>query len=332
MQSNGASAATQIREFDIVTYGADGRIASIQRPYAEIDYKTSGGRDSYNAMQLALTRRSSRGLVMNAQYTLGYSRGTSGGSNEARTVGNNARDLGDFEYDYGYNNFDVRHTFNLSALYTIPGQGALRGGWSVGGILNARSGVPINLLITRPDIVYRDGAGNVWNAPAADRTAVINTPFGGASRSTRRPDVVPGVSPFIKDGGLLYLNPAAFATPQPGTFGNMERNSVHGPNFRQLDVVVAKRVDLGRGPNLELRAEIFNVFNVTNFAYDGIAATLPNALPGADESAAQANRVQPGQPFTAANAGTFGRATSTVGRTVGLGTNRQVQFAIRLGF
>ena len=94
VQSNGASAATQIREFDIVTYGADGRIATIQRPYAEIDYKTSGGRDSYDAMQLALTRRSANGLVMNAQYTFGHSRGTSGGSNEARTVGNNARDLG----------------------------------------------------------------------------------------------------------------------------------------------------------------------------------------------------------------------------------------------
>ena len=332
VQSNGASAATQIREFDIVTYGADGRIASIQRPYAEIDYKTSGGRDSYDAMQLALTRRSAHGLVMNAQYTFGHSRGTSGGSNEARTVGNNARDLEDFEYDYGNNNFDVRHTFNLSALYTVPGRGAWRGGWSVGGIVNARSGVPINLLITRPDIVYVDGAGTVWNAPAIDRTAVINTPSGGSSRSTRRPDVVPGVSPFIKDGGLLFLNPAAFATPQPGTFGNLERNAVHGPNFRQTDIVVAKRIGMGGGSNLELRAEIFNVFNTTNFAYDGIAATLPNALPGSGESATQANRVQPGQPYTAANAGTFGRATSTVGRTVGLGTNRQVQFAVRVGF
>ena len=266
VQSNGASAATQIREFDIVTYGADGRVASIQRPYAEIDYKTSGGRDSYDAMQLALTRRSAHGLVMNAQYTFGHSRGTSGGSNEARTVGNNARDLEDFEYDYGNNNFDVRHTFNLSALYTVPGQGAWRGGWSVGGIVNARSGVPINLLITRPDIVYVDGAGTVWNAPAIDRTAVINTPSGGSSRSTRRPDVVPGVSPFIKDGGLLFLNPAAFATPQPGTFGNLERNAVHGPNFRQTDIVVAKRIGMGGGSNLELRAEIFNVFNRTNFS------------------------------------------------------------------
>jgi len=140
------------------------------------------------------------------------------------------------------------------------------------------------------------------------------------------------VSPFIMDGGLLFLNPAAFATPQPGTFGNLERNAVHGPNFRQTDIVVAKRIGMGGGSNLELRAEIFNVFNTTNFAYDGIAATLPNALPGSGESATQANRVQPGQPYTAANAGTFGRATSTVGRTVGLGTNRQVQFAVRVGF
>ena len=105
------------------------------------------------------------------------------------------------------------------------------------------------------------------------------------------------MSPFIKDGGLLFLNPAAFATPQPGTFGNLERNAIHGPNFRQMDLVVAKRIGMGGGSNLELRAEIFNVFNTTNFAYDGIAATLPNALPGSGESATQANRVQPGQPY-----------------------------------
>jgi len=46
----------------------------------------------------------------------------------------------------------------------------------------------------------------------------------------------------------------------------------------------------------------------------------------------EANRVQPGQPFSAAAAGTFGTLTSTVGRTVGLGTNRQVQLALRLNF
>ena len=172
---------------------------------------------------------------MNAQYTLGYSKGNTGGSNEATTAGNNARALADFEYDNGYNNFDVRHNFNLSLLYCRPAgwvtdrATGLLGGWDIGGIVNARSGLPIPVLIGRNDIVYVDGAGVVWNNAAADRTAVINTPGGGASRGTRRPDLVPGVDPFITSGGLLFLNPAAFATPKPGTFGNLERNSIHGP-------------------------------------------------------------------------------------------------------
>jgi hypothetical protein len=137
------------------------------------------------------------------------------------------------------------------------------------------------------------------------------------------------VDPFIKDGGLLYLNPAAFATPKPGTFGNLERNSLHGPNFRQVDMVIAKRVGMGRGPNAELRVEIFNLFDTTNFAVP--PATLANALPTA--SLSEANKIQPGQAYTPAAAGsTFGRLASTVGTTVGLGTNRQVQFAFRLNF
>jgi len=160
VQSNGASAGTQVREFDIVTC-ADGRvltgsmcpgssIASIQRPYAEIDYKTSGGHDRYDSMQLSLTRRSANGLVLNGQYTLGYSKGNTGGSNEAITASNNARNLSDFNFDYGYNNFDIRHTYNLSAVYNIPGKGLLTGGWNVGGIFNGRSGLPINVTITPP--------------------------------------------------------------------------------------------------------------------------------------------------------------------------------------
>ena len=346
LQTSPTAAATNIREFDIVTCsdgrvlngtqnpitsavcGANATAVSKQSPFAEVDYKTSGGHNSYNSMQLSLTRRSNSGLTMNGQYTLGYSKGNTGGSNEAVTAGNNARAISDFDYDNGYNNFDVRHTFNLSALYDLPGGGPILSGWSVAGILNARSGIPVPVQIQRNDIVYVDGAGNVFNNPAADRTAVVNTPGGGASRNTRRPDLVPGVDPFISDGGLLFINPAAFATPKPGTFGNLTRNQIHGPWMRQVDVMIAKKVGIGGGPNVELRAEIFNIFNITNFANP--VGTLPNALPGA--SLTEANRVQPGQPYTTAAAGTFGRLTSTVGRTVGLGTPRQVQFALRFNF
>jgi hypothetical protein len=275
-----------------------------------------------------VNRRAVNGLSLNAQYTYGFSKGNTGGSNEAVTAGNNARTLAQFEYDDGYNNFDVRHTFNGSALYNIPGKGALLGGWEVGAILNGRSGLPVQVTVARNDIVYVDGAGNVFNNPAADRTAVVNTPGGGASRGTRRPDLIAGVNPFVKSGGLLFLNPAAFATPAPGTFGNLTRNQLHGPWFRQVDMVVSRHVAVGGAKNVELRAEFFNIFNITNFGLP--VSVLPNALP--NNSLTEANKVQPGQPYTSAAAGTFGRLTSTVGRTVGLGTPRQIQLAVRFNF
>ncbi|MEO5823234.1 MAG: TonB-dependent receptor [Vicinamibacteraceae bacterium] len=336
-----ASAAFVIREFSLVERNAAGQVTRVQNPYAEVDFKTSGGHDEYNAMMLSLNRRSASGLAMNVQYTLGRSRGTSGGSNEANTAGNNARTLDQFEYENGYNNFDVRHTFNLSVLYTVPfGHGrtfgadagtltqALLGGWDVGGIVNARSGLPVPVQIVRPDIVYQDATGSIFANPAAGRIAVINVPGGGASRNVRRPDAVPGVDPFIKDGGLLFLNPAAFATPAPGTFGNMERNAIHGPGSKQVDMFFAKHFNAGARRDLEFRAEVFNLFDTVNFSNP--IGTLPQAIPTAALS--EANRVQPGQPYTAAAAGTFGRLSSTVGRTVGLGTPRQIQFAVRFSF
>jgi len=340
---NPASAAFVIREFSIVARDANGNVTGVQNPFAEVDVKTSGGHSDYNAMMLSLNRRSASGISMNMQYTLGRSKGTTGGSNEANTAANNAdaKDIANFDYDNGYNNFDVRHTFNVSLLYSLPyGKGrkfgsnagglsqALLGGWDIGGIANARSGIPLPVQIVRPDIVYRDASGAIYTGPAADRVAIINTPGGGASRNVRRPDVVPGVDPFIKNGGLLFLNPAAFSTPLPGTFGNLERNSLHGPNFKQVDFFFAKHFGLGGRSEVEFRGEVFNLFNTVNFANPPVtlAAAIP-ATPG------QANTLQPGQPYTAAAAGTtFGRLGSTVGRTVGLGTPRQVQFALRVSF
>jgi hypothetical protein len=98
--------------------------------------------------------------------------------------------------------------------------------------------------------------------------------------------------------------------------------------FRQVDVVVSKRMPVGGGKTVELRSEIFNIFNVANFAAP--IGTLPNSLP--NNSLTEAGKVQPGQAYTSAAAGTFGRLTSTVGRTVGLGTARQIQLAVRFQF
>jgi len=330
-----------VREFSMISG------TNVLNPYAEIDYKTSGGSDSYNALQMALSRRFNTGLTLNAQYTLGRSFGNTAGSNEART----SAQLDNFEADRSYNNFDVRHTFNLSALYILPiGAGKkfdmgrvgnlLFGNLEVGGIINARSGLPIEVLVTRPDVVIQcmnpsagctsgevralPGTINAANPLPAGFTAVVNSPGGGASRNVRRPDLIPGVNPYLNNDRSL-LNPAAFAIPAPDTFGNLPRNALRGPNFKQFDLILNKRIHLTETTNIEFRTEVFNIFNFTNFANP--SSTLNNAL------GVGTNLLQPGQPFTQSAAGsTFGLLRQTIERTVGLGTNRQIQFALRLNF
>jgi hypothetical protein len=202
---------------------------------------------------------------------------------------------------------------------------ALLGGWDVGTILNGRSGVPLDVRVTRNDVVYRDADGSFVGSPCTTCTAVINTPGGGASRGVRRPNLVPGVNPYLKDG-LQWLNPAAFSIPAPGEWGTLQRGVLRGPSFFQVDLVVAKRFAFTQsGANIEFRGEVFNLFNRDN--YDLPPATLPNAL------GTGTNQLQPNQPFTAAAAGSsFGKFRSTVGTTVGMGTNRQAQFALRVNF
>ena len=349
------TAVRTVREFSI----ASG--TNVLQPYAEVDFKTAGGTDTYNALQMQLSRRFGTGLTMNAQYTFGKSFGNTAGSNEARTAANNARALADYEYDRSDNNFDVRHTFNLSAVYDLPiGRGkrfdlggignAVLGNWEVGTILNARSGLPIEVGIVRPDVVVQcqNAAGcPVSNAAGASMVpqgfvaqlptistasplpvgfiAVVNTPGGGASRNVRRPNLVPGVNPYLNSDRNL-LNPAAFSIPAPGTFGDLPRNALRGPNFRQVDLILNKRVPLTETIRLEFRTEVFNIFNRANFALPSSALNV--GLPVLGSSG-----LQPGQAYTQSAAGTtFGLLRQTVERTVGLGTNRQIQFAVRLSF
>jgi len=310
--------------------------------FAEIDYKTSGGTDQYHSLQSTLQRRFARGLSMGAQYTWAKSLGTSSGSNEATT----AQSPYSFLLDYGRGTFDIRHTLNATVLYDLPfGHGrahslsgpmdAVAGGWQVGGIVNFRSGVPIDVLITRPDVGYVGNAGTsvagqtfsspVVIAGVVQTTAVANVPGGGNSRNIRRPNVVAGVNPYLKSG-KQFLNPAAFTTPAAGTFGNARRNDYSGPNLAQLDMTLSKAMKVYEGFSLDFHADVYNVLNKPNYGNPGLVR-LPQTL-----ATAVGNGAQPGTPFTAANGGTFGLLTSTVGNQVGIGSNRQIQLSLRLLF
>lgn len=302
--------------------------------FAQVDFKTSGGTDHYDSLQTTLNRRFSKGLTAGLQWTYGHSIGDTGGSNEAQTTQNPFN----FRQDRGNNAFDVRHSANMSILYSLPAKLKNRaadsalGGWEVGGILNTRTGLPVDITLSRPDIISRvDATGQyVTTFTAGTTTAVINNPYGGAFRNNRRPDVVAGVDPFLHTGDdKVFLNPAAFSIPQPGTFGNLGRFALHGPGLTQFDFTLHKRFNLDEVRNLEFRAEFYNIFNHVNFANP--PAVLANALPS--KASSTGNILQPGQPFTAAAAGgTFGIANSTVSKDVGLGAQRQIQLSLRFNF
>jgi hypothetical protein len=123
------------------------------------------------------------------------------------------------------------------------------------------------------------------------------------------------VDPYLQDG-VRWLNPAAFAAPKPGTFGNLPRNFLRGPSFWQVDLMVAKDFRFASRHSIQLRAEVFNLTNRLN--YENPATALPGGTPG--------------QAFTDANAGTFGYMLGPLNRTVGLGTQRQTQISARYTF
>lgn len=333
-------------------------LAIIQRQFggrfAEIDYKTSGGTSHYDSLQTTLNRRFAAGFSLSGQYTYAHDIGDSGGSNEANT----AQNPYNFRADWGNNNFDIRHSANFAALYDLPfgrtklfGKNMSRpadllvGSWQLGGVFNARSGVPVDVLIVRPDVVYRDTRnGMIYSSPVADTngtiytTPVINTPGGGSSRNVRRPDAIAGVSPYLNQG-LQLLNPAAFAMPAPGAFGNLGRNALHGPGLAQLDLTLSKRFTVTERSHLEFRAEVYNILNHANFANPG-NVRLNQALPagctcagGVVPAANLKNKLQPDQAFSPATAGAlWGALNSTVSNQIGLGTNRQLQLSLRFNF
>jgi hypothetical protein len=320
--------------------GAGTAVREFGTRFGEIDYKTTGGNDNYNSLQTTLNRRFSRGLTLGAQWTWGHSIGNTGGSNEANTALNPY----DFKMDRGNNAFDVRHSANISAMYELPfgrgrqfatalnrGADAVLGGWQLGGIVNARTGLPVDIRITRPDIVYRDTRNNtIVNAPiVANGTPVtvpvINVPGGGNSRDVRFPDVVAGVDPYVQTSDRRFvLNPAAFSTPQPGAFGNLGRGALHGPGLGQFDLTLHKKFTLTERFNTEFRFEAYNLFNRANFLNP--VARLNNVL------GTGTNQLQPGQAYTPVTGGSFGTVLQTVESAVGLGAQRQIQLSLRFNF
>lgn len=181
------------------------------------------------------------------------------------------------------------------------------------------------MRLDRPDVVYIDAGGNVFSVPAVGRHAVIKTPGGGATGGARVPDLVPGGNPYLRQD-LMLLNPAAFAIPPPGRFGNLKRGQLRGPGSWQVDLAVTRvlfnnpKLVNDHGVSAELKIEFTNLFNHANF--NNPSASLPNAL----GTSLLGDKLQPGTPFSWLAAG------NTFGVINAADPGRQIQFSLTIKF
>ncbi|MBI3950996.1 MAG: TonB-dependent receptor, partial [Acidobacteria bacterium] len=223
---------------------------SARRPFPGFDrvrYFDSVFNSWYHSMQVRVEKRYSHGLTFLASYTFGkaldQAPGRASRSAASRELPQDAYNL---RAEKGHADFDARHRFVLSSVYELPFARnwtgvahALFGGWQVSGILTLQTGRPFTPVISR----------DVANIGEFDQ----------------RPDVVGDPNDIDRRTPERWFNTAAYALPQPFTFGNAARNSLFGDAFHNFDFALHKRFRVSERINIQFRAESFNFFNNVNF-------------------------------------------------------------------
>ncbi|HEX3875855.1 MAG TPA: TonB-dependent receptor [Bryobacteraceae bacterium] len=240
------------------------------RPFASLTNATIGytnyqGNSDLEALQASLRRNVRTGLLISANYQ--YSHGISDGANgdgESDSLQNaNCRTC-----ERGNADFDVRHNFTSSVIWDIPaGRGkhwltnsspilnGILGGWQLSGIGTARTGLPLNVTLSRSASALPDG---------------IN--------SAQRPNIVPGQSLYpVDQSPTLWLNPYAFSIPANGAWGNAGRNILRGPGIWQVDTSLEKRFSVTERSAISFRADFFNIFNRAQLGNPSVKWTNPSA-------------------------------------------------------
>jgi hypothetical protein len=224
--------------------------------YGSISQFSAWGRGQYDAFQAKVERRYSKGLSVMANYTFGQTMSDSADGEEQNLVGiQDSRNLG---AEWARSRSDVRHRFVLNFIYDLPfGKGqdgvwsAIIRNWQVGTIMNAQSGSPLTVTIS---------------------------PNPANTTGTARPDQ-------LRDGNLpsdqrsieRWFDVSAFAAAAQYTYGNAPRSSIIGPGLVNTDLLFSRRFTMGARYRLDLRAEIFNVFNVTHYGNPEMNINSPDA-------------------------------------------------------
>jgi hypothetical protein len=227
------------------------------------------GNGDYNALQVILRRRSVSGLQFQIFYTYSQSIDTKStiAGGESRQESNTVLDFLDPGRDRGRSSFDARHNLVPTITYPFPFRfqnkalGMVAGGWTVNGIGTFRTGEPFT---ARAGYNFSRN-GDRWSPDRPNlNPGFSNNPTHGVTAGCA------GVAAGQKLGtpGLWY-DPCAFSAPTLGTYGNLGRNTVTGPNLFNVDFSADKTFKLTEAMNLQFRTEIFNLLDEAHFYAPG---------------------------------------------------------------
>ncbi|HXG65847.1 MAG TPA: TonB-dependent receptor, partial [Blastocatellia bacterium] len=215
--------------------GGGTQLARVNPRFGAMQLLAFNGDSYYHGLQLSATKRYSAGLQFQAAYT--YAKSIDVGSATESVFANGATG-GDFQdplapaLDKALSDFDHRHNFIANFLWELPfGKGRAVGsdlsgfadklvsGWSMGGILNLRSGFPFTVSLGFDRA--RNGVDNV---------------------QSQRPDVAPGrdLKDAITGDPNRYVDPTAFRLQPAGFYGDLGRNALTGPDLRVFDFSLIK--------------------------------------------------------------------------------------------
>jgi hypothetical protein len=256
-----------------------------------INQTESQGTSNYHSAQAMLRTSNFHGLTAQGSYTYGHALDVVSGTRGFAPQ--NSRNLAG---EYGNADFDVRHTFNGYVVYEVPKftehAKLLTNGWQGNAFVTAFTGTPVAVKLGT-------SADRSQTGEFQDRPNQVGDPAAGLTRQIVTPTTA-GAGKYVQ-----WFNSSAFAPAPLGTFGTMQRNSVRGPGFATVDASLVKNTFIREGINLQLRAEMFNVFNHTNLANPS-AGTLSSSSFGRSTSTRNnsgAPGIGPGEPFNVQFAG-----------------------------
>jgi hypothetical protein len=251
------------------------------RGYGDINVVTWAGTSNYNSLQVQANRRYTKGFQAGLAYT--YSKSFDYANDDSSDVffGRPYK-----AFNYAPSDFDQTHILTVNYIYDVPKlsrklgnngfASAILDNWQLSGTTSYASGKPKNLSVTYSSTAATISAGqpcpvgsNLTSSTATTQVCTPITDFTGGGNNARPfmlCDPMEGDFGVDSTGTPRAFNVACFAKPFAlGQIGNMPRNAVRLPSIFNNDLAFFKNIHFGEKRTLQLRWEIYNIFNHANF-------------------------------------------------------------------